>query len=51
MPVAINSDAHDPSAVGDVSLALQLLDEEGFDPALLLNSDREHLLHFLGITL
>ena len=51
VPVAVNSDAHDPSAVGDVSLALQLLDEEGFDPALLLNSDREHLLHFLGITL
>ena len=50
-PIIVSSDAHDPSAVGDHALALQLLAQEGFDPALLLNADADRVLRFLGICL
>jgi len=50
-PILVSSDAHDPSAVGDHALALQLLKKEGFDPALIVNADESRVLNFLNLTL
>lgn len=47
VPVVVNSDAHDPSAVGRVDLALGLLEAAGFDEQLVLNADEERLMAFL----
>ncbi len=47
VPVIVNSDAHDPSWVGRLDLAEELLDSEGFPDSLVLNTDREKLLSFL----
>ena len=47
VPVIVNSDAHDPSAVGRVNLALAMLEAYGFDERLILNADEERLLSFL----
>lgn len=47
VPVVLNSDAHDPSAVGNVSLAAKLIEEENFDEELILNTDRNRLWTFL----
>lgn len=47
VPVVVDSDAHDPSAVGRVDLALALLKGYGFDESLILNADDERLLSFL----
>ena len=47
MPIAVDSDAHDPSQVGHFELAEALLDELNFPPELVLNTDRERLLAFL----
>lgn len=47
VPVVVDSDAHDPSAVGRVDLALTMLEEYGFDESLVLNADEERLLDFL----
>ena len=46
-PIMIDSDAHDPSAVGRVDLALKMLEEYGFDESLVLNTDEQRLLDFL----
>lgn len=43
----MNSDAHDPSTVGDFTAALQLLEELELDEALLLNNDVDKLKAFL----
>lgn len=45
--VTVNSDAHDPYFVGEVSAALALLDELEFDQALILNNDLGKLKAFL----
>lgn len=45
--VVVDSDAHDPSAVGDQGLAAALLSELSFDESLLLNTDRARLTAFL----
>ena len=47
VPIVINTDAHDPSAVGDFSLALAMLEEIGVDESLILNNDLEKLKKFL----
>ena len=50
VPVIVNSDAHDPSAVGKVDLAIDLLMEQGFDEELVLNADTERVLEFIGFS-
>ena len=47
VPIIVNTDAHDPSQVGDFSLAQTLLDRLGFDESLILNKDAEKLKAFL----
>ena len=47
VPVIVDSDAHDPSAVGRVDLALSMLEAYGFDESLVLNTDEKKLLNFL----
>ena len=47
VPVIVSSDAHDPSQVGRVDLAMALLDELGFPESLILNLEAERLLRFL----
>ena len=47
VPVIVNSDAHDPSAVGRVNLALDMIREYGFDESLILNLDEQKLMEFL----
>lgn len=46
-PIIVSSDAHDPSAVGEFTLACRLLEEVGFDEDLILNNDTEKLLQFI----
>ena len=47
VPVIVNSDAHDPSAVGKVNLALEMIEAYGFDQSLILNTDEKRLMEFL----
>lgn len=47
VPVIVNSDAHDPSGVGNFELAVKLLEEISFPPSLILNTDGAKLLEFL----
>ena len=47
VPVIVNSDAHDPSQVGHLELAAELLEEAGFPSVLVLNNDRDKLVRFL----
>lgn len=47
VPVVIDSDAHDPSAVGKVDLALAMIETYGFDTSLVLNTDEKKLMDFL----
>ena len=45
--IIVNSDAHDPSAVGDFTLATALLDKLQMDENLILNLDLQKLKDFL----
>ena len=47
VPIVINTDSHDPSAVGDFSLAMAMLDKIGVNEDLILNNDLEKLKAFL----
>ena len=47
MPIIVNTDAHDPSQVGDFTLARAMLKELGFDENLILNNDAAKLKAFL----
>ena len=47
VPVIVDSDAHDPAAVGQFPFALKLLEEVGFDEQLILNNDLQKVKHFL----
>jgi putative hydrolase len=47
VPVIVDSDAHDPDAVGDFSLAINVLEEVGFDQDLILNTDAQKVKQFL----
>lgn len=48
VPILVSSDAHDPSQVADVSLALELLKEVQFDENLVLNTSVEKFLKFIN---
>lgn len=45
--IIVNTDSHDPSTVGDFTLAQRLLEEIGFDEDLIVNNDLEKLKTFL----
>ena len=47
VPVIVDSDAHDPSAVGDFALAVSVLEQVHFDDELILNNDIGKLKSFL----
>ena len=47
VPIVVNTDAHDPSQVGDFTLAMGLLEQIGFDETLILNNDGAKLKAFL----
>ena len=47
VPVIVDSDAHDPAAVGNFTLAMKLLEEIGFDEDLILNNDLKKVKDFL----
>ena len=48
VPIIAGTDAHDPSAVGIFSEVLTLLEEEEFDPDLILNTDPKKFRDFIG---
>ena len=45
--IIVNTDSHDPSQVGDFTLARKLLEEIGFDEDLIVNNDLNKLKTFL----
>lgn len=45
--IIVNTDAHDPSQVGDFTLARALLERLDFDESLILNNDADKLKNFL----
>lgn len=45
--IIVNTDAHDPSQVGDFNLARALLERLDFDESLILNNDADKLKDFL----
>jgi len=47
VPLIVNTDAHDPGAVGDFSFALKLLERLGVDETLIVNTDLARLKAFL----
>ena len=47
VPVIVSSDAHDPSWVGRVDLAMRLLEDTAFPESLVLNLETERLLDYL----
>lgn len=47
-PIIVDSDAHDPGAVGRFDSAVALLNEVGFDPSLVLNLDVGRFKRFIG---
>ena len=47
VPIIVNTDSHDPSQVGDFTLARAMLEEIGFDENLILNNDVDKLKAFL----
>lgn len=47
--IIVNSDAHDPSAVGRFDEAVALLNEVGFDSGLILNTDVGKFKEFIGL--
>ena len=47
VPIIVNTDAHDPSQVGDFTLARAFLEKLEFDERLILNNDLEKLKAFL----
>ena len=48
VPIVVNTDAHDPSAVGLMPYARALLEELRFPEELVLNTDVEKALAFLN---
>lgn len=47
VPIIVDSDAHDPSWVGEFSLAYELLKQLNFDEELILNNDIQKLKNFI----
>lgn len=48
-PIIVNTDAHDPSAVGRFDAAIALLNDVGFDRELVLNTDVGRFKRFIGM--
>ena len=46
--IVVDSDAHDPSAVGNFDLAIPLLEEVGFDESLLTNNDPQKFYELIS---
>ncbi len=46
-PVIVSSDAHDPSSVGECSMAKDFIEQTGFDETLILNTDAERFCDFI----
>ena len=51
VPIIISSDAHDPSAVGDFTLAEELLEVLNFDETLILNTSIQKFKEFIGLVI
>lgn len=51
VPILVDSDAHDPSWVGEHTKARAMLEEYGFDESLILSTDAEKVKAFLGAKL
>lgn len=49
VPIIVSSDAHDPSWVGEFTLAVDLLNSLNFDENLVLNRDVKKLKDFIGL--
>lgn len=49
VPILVNSDAHDPLEVGELSLAKALLERADFPPELILNLEKERFKRFIGM--
>ena len=47
VPIIINTDAHDPSYVGNFAMAQALVEEIGVPDELILNNDLDKLKAFL----
>lgn len=47
VPIVVNTDAHDPSAVGEFTVAVAFLGKLGINEDLILNNDLEKLKNFL----
>ena len=47
--IVVNSDAHDPSQVGEFEKAKKLIVENRFDSSLIINSSIDRLMHFLAL--
>ena len=47
VPIIINTDAHDPSYVGNFTMAQALVEEIGVPDELILNNDLDKLKAFL----
>ena len=47
VPIVVNTDAHDPSAVGEFTVATAFLEKLGISEELILNNDLEKLKNFL----
>ncbi len=47
VPIIVNTDSHNPTQVGDFTLAVALLERLGFDESLVLNNDVQKLKKFL----
>lgn len=48
VPVILSSDAHDPSSVGKVDLAMEFVEAQNFNKDLILNTDEEKVLAFIA---
>lgn len=49
VPIVIDSDAHDPSGVGNFALATKFIDEMGFPEDLILNADEKRVIDFMKL--
>ena len=47
VPIIISSDAHDPSAVGEFTLAEKFIAEQNFDESLILNTSTDKFKNFI----
>lgn len=47
-PIVVDSDAHDPSRVGRFDEALGFLEDFGFDPALIVNTETDKVRQFIA---